>query len=116
MRATKIYQKIYLEVEVEVVKSKRDKFPGTADGASVINNLLFSLFRSCYVKLNNIDVVSIDSNLALKDFIETNLNFSLSTATRRLISQGFIPGGTQTEIKKLIEKAEDFVCTGSLTF
>lgn len=106
--------KVFLEVEIQLVKHNGDKFTGEANDASIVNNILFSLFRSCYVKVNNHDVISIDSNLSLKDFIETNLNFSASTASRRLISQGFIPSGDQAELKKLIQKSRRLRLYGKL--
>lgn len=106
--------KMFLEVEIQVVKNDNSKFKGEAADASVANNILFSLFRSCYVKINNFDVVSIDSNFSLKDFLETNLNYSSSTAQRRLITQGFIVGGKQEELKKLIEKSRRLRLYGKL--
>lgn len=50
----------------------------------LISHSLFSIFKSCHVSLNGINVHSVESNLHYREWIEMTLNFNRETASNRL--------------------------------
>lgn len=106
---------IYLSLTISLLKHDLTKFTGTGDDdSSIINNILYSLFRSYYIQLNNVQISSLDANLGVKEFIETNLNYSKSTAKSRLITQGFIPEGGKEDLQKITGKSKKVLLYGKL--
>lgn len=99
---------VYLQLQVQLLNKELKKYT-TSDVVqpAFINNVLYSLFKSAYVYLNNVQVVGIDNNLIFREYIECLLNNSEEVSKARLECQGFFNDSTKlvdfTKNSKVVE-------------
>lgn len=93
---------VYLQLRLKVVKNDGTDYKtvDTTQGR-MANNVLFSLFESAYVYLNNTLVNAVDANFGYKEYWEVILNHSAEVSAAKLMMQGFDVDNEEKRMKAL---------------
>jgi hypothetical protein len=112
---------IYLKLQVQLVKQDGTSFKeGEKIGEALleqpyfVNNTIAALFKSVIVTLNGQQVRNIDSNYAIKDYIEVNINNDFDAGERKLGTQNFVPNGKIETLKANCQNSRKMYLYGKL--
>lgn len=95
-----------------LIKFKLMKRDGTAytdadvTQPSLVNNFLFSMFKSAFITLNGVSIHSQEINYHMKEYIECGLNNSTSTIENRLSSQLFFADYEDERLKTIAKNSK----------
>lgn len=81
---------IYLKLRIKMFKNQKNDPLGDTDAASIVNNIMHSLFKQCTIYMNGKPIAQTDHNYHYRAYIENLLNYGSDAATTHLESVGWI--------------------------
>lgn len=98
---------ISLLASIKVVKGNNGPYmPTDLKQPYLCNNVLSSLFRSCSVFFNQVQVANTSDNFGLAEIISSSLNFSHTTTSSKLSNNGFFTAEDQKDLEEMFKNSK----------
>lgn len=106
---------MYLKLKLKLVKTDGKDY-AIADTVQpyLASNALHSIFKSAFISLNGVNLQSQENGYNYKEYLETGLNFNVTTLENRLSTQFFATKDTRGTLAKVSANGKTFDLYGKI--